>query len=252
MRRQASIAEHCADATIVAPGSRDGHGIGRTLAAGGRLPRAVPLAESMTMDRLATMAATARTLIAGRFGGADGPEALVAREASAGGRKSGPVSAVVGACSARGGCRRFRRAATTVPSADRHASAPPPTAVATADFRKLTVDLTPLPDQVPVPDDSANAPVIIDAPAPELRAIDADAMRRTGKGIEDLAVIGAGAMVWADGCLGCPDPGAQYAMALASGYRARIAVPGDVTGHHASRRGQKVGCLAVRSIAALP
>ena len=69
-----------------------------------------------------------------------------------------------------------------------------------------------------------------------------DAARRTGVERESLKVESAVAVTWADGSLGCPQPGTSYTMALVPGYRIKVRAGVDLLDYHASRRGYFVLC----------
>lgn len=208
------------------------------------------------MGRLATMVALSTVLVAGCGGGADAPMVAVAREASLGAQVSTPSAPPSESAARVTGADGLDVATATALPSDENASSPAPTTAAPADPGKPAVEPTPTPEKVPVPDEPAKAPVDIGSLTPELRAIVAaalaDAMQRTGRGSGDLVVIGAEAVVWSDGSLGCPEPGTLYTMALVPGYRVRIAVAGDVMDYHASQRGYLVYCPAGRAIDPLP
>ena len=84
--------------------------------------------------------------------------------------------------------------------------------------------------------------------APDLKAITdaalADASRRTGRPVAELGVASAESVVWADGSLGCPQPGMAYTMALVPGYRVRIRAGDELLDYHASTRGYLLLCPA--------
>ena len=79
-------------------------------------------------------------------------------------------------------------------------------------------------------------------------AVLSDAAQRTGRKKADLVVESAEAVTWADGSLGCPEPGAMYTMALVPGYRIRIRAGDRVLDYHASLRGFFVLCPAGQAI----
>jgi len=78
-------------------------------------------------------------------------------------------------------------------------------------------------------------------------AVLADAAKRTGLKRSQLAVERAEAVTWADGSLGCAEPGMNYTMALVPGYRIRVRAGEQVLDYHASRRGYFVLCPGGRS-----
>jgi len=78
-------------------------------------------------------------------------------------------------------------------------------------------------------------------PPPDLQAIvdaaRADAAARSGTAASSLVVVSAEAVVWSDGSLGCPAPGAAYTMALVPGFRVRIRAGETILDYHAGGRG---------------
>jgi len=78
-------------------------------------------------------------------------------------------------------------------------------------------------------------------------AVLADAAQRTGLERARLKVESALAVTWADGSLGCPEPGMNYTMALVPGYRIKVRAGAKVLDYHASRRGYFVLCPDGRS-----
>jgi hypothetical protein len=78
-------------------------------------------------------------------------------------------------------------------------------------------------------------------------AVLADAAKRTGLRPSELAVERAEAVTWADGSIGCAEPGMNYTMAPVPGYRIRVRAGKQVLDYHASRRGYFVLCPAGRS-----
>lgn len=98
----------------------------------------------------------------------------------------------------------------------------------------------PVPIQIQVPP-ASGGPVTSEVQ----RIIDAalaDASSRTGTAVTALVVASAEAVVWADGSLGCPQPGMAYTMALVPGYRVRIRAGDQLLDYHASGRGNLVLC----------
>ena len=75
-------------------------------------------------------------------------------------------------------------------------------------------------------------------------AVLADAVKRTGVDRESLKVESAQAVTWADGSLGCPQPGMTYTMALVPGYRIKVRAREQLLDYHASQRGYFVLCPA--------
>jgi hypothetical protein len=74
-----------------------------------------------------------------------------------------------------------------------------------------------------------------------------DAAKRTGLDKAVLNVESAIAVTWADGSLGCPQPGMSYTMALVPGYRIKVRAREQVLDYHASQRGYFVLCPAGRA-----
>lgn len=74
-----------------------------------------------------------------------------------------------------------------------------------------------------------------------------EATRQTKLDRARLKVISAEYVTWADGSLGCPQPGMAYTQALVPGYRIRVQAGVEVLDFHASRRGQLVLCPSGRS-----
>ena len=79
-------------------------------------------------------------------------------------------------------------------------------------------------------------------------AVFADAAQRTGVDRESLKVESAQSVTWADGSLGCPQPGMNYTMALVPGYRIRVRAGEQLLDYHAGERGHFVLCPAGQSI----
>ena len=73
-----------------------------------------------------------------------------------------------------------------------------------------------------------------------------DAAQRTQLDAARLRVTLAEAVTWPDAALGCPEPGREYAQALVSGYRIRIAAGSEMLEYHGSVRGQPFFCPASR------
>jgi hypothetical protein len=89
-----------------------------------------------------------------------------------------------------------------------------------------------------------------------LAALREDAARRSGASPTDLRIVSVEAVTWADGALGCPQPGRMYTQALVPGHRVRIAAPGAVEApmlYHISTRGNAwLYCPAERAQEPLP
>jgi hypothetical protein len=78
-------------------------------------------------------------------------------------------------------------------------------------------------------------------------AVLADAVQRTGIERDRLKVASAQSVTWADGSLGCPQPGMSYTMALVPGYWIKVRAGEQVLDYHASQRGHFVLCPPGRS-----
>ncbi len=109
----------------------------------------------------------------------------------------------------------------------------------------------PLPVQIPLTPPAAGGTVAADLKAVTDAAF-ADASRRSGRPVAELAVKSAESVTWTDGGLGCPQPGVMYTMAPVDGYRIRIEAGGEILDYHASRRGHLVYCPPGRAIDPLP
>ena len=79
-------------------------------------------------------------------------------------------------------------------------------------------------------------------------AVLSDAAQRTGVKKSELVVERAEAVTWADGSLGCPQPGAMYTMALVRGFHIRVRAGGELLDYHTSERGYFVLCPAGRAV----
>jgi len=77
-----------------------------------------------------------------------------------------------------------------------------------------------------------------------LKAMRADAARRSGQAAASLVVQPVEEVTWSDGALGCPQPGLVYTQALVPGWRVRIDSGTERLSYHASRRGQWLWCPA--------
>ncbi len=79
-------------------------------------------------------------------------------------------------------------------------------------------------------------------------AVLSDAAQRTGVKKSGLVVESAEAVTWADGSLGCPEPGAMYTMALVPGFRIRLRAGEALLDYHATERGQFLLCPPGRAV----
>ena len=85
-----------------------------------------------------------------------------------------------------------------------------------------------------------------------VRKARADAAQRTQLAPEALELVGAEAVTWRDGSLGCPQPGMGYTQALVPGWRVRLRGPAGVLDYHASVRGGFLLCPPGRGVEPLP
>jgi hypothetical protein len=60
----------------------------------------------------------------------------------------------------------------------------------------------------------------------------ADLAATAGVDEDEIEVISAEEVTWADGSLGCPEPGEMYTQALVPGYRIVLGVAGDEVAYH--------------------
>jgi S1-C subfamily serine protease len=79
-------------------------------------------------------------------------------------------------------------------------------------------------------------------PAELIEAALADAAHRSTVARADITVLSAEAVTWADGSLGCPQPGMMYTQALVPGYRIVLQAGDQTLNYHAMSRGKPVFC----------
>lgn len=94
-------------------------------------------------------------------------------------------------------------------------------------------------------------PMTRDLPSTVEAALD-DAAGRSGLARTALRVVSAEEVTWADGSLGCPQPGASYTMALVPGYRIRIQAGAQLLDYHAGTRGALQLCPSGQAIDPAP
>ncbi len=87
-----------------------------------------------------------------------------------------------------------------------------------------------------VPEQTGTA-VTGEAPAGLLEAILADLAERLGISSDEIQVIRDEEVVWADGSLGCPQPGMMYTQALVPGYQVVLQAGGQQYDYRATQRG---------------
>ena len=114
-------------------------------------------------------------------------------------------------------------------------------AIAVTACSSATGQATPQPDAP-----KKNAPVATSLSS-ITEAVLADAAAQTGVAKSALTVTSAEEVVWADGSLGCPAPGASYTMAQVPGYRVRVRARERELDYHADRRGHFMLCPGERS-----
>jgi len=100
-----------------------------------------------------------------------------------------------------------------------------------------------------LPPPGLNVPVSPRAPGldAQIQWALADAARRTGLDASALQVARAERVTWADGSLGCPQPGVMYTQALVPGHRIRIVAGRQTLDYHAGLSGEPRLCPPGRS-----
>jgi len=69
-----------------------------------------------------------------------------------------------------------------------------------------------------------------------------DLAQRTNLPIEDIKLLEARPVIWADASLGCPQPGMVYAQVLTPGFLIRLEAEGRTFEYHAGRGTALVWC----------
>jgi len=105
---------------------------------------------------------------------------------------------------------------TTTPTMPTTTGAPEPAPISTV----IPDPSGPLAPVTPVPGDGTSVPQGI------LDAVLADAAARTGVAVADIAVVGAAAVTWPNGALGCPQPGMMYTDMIVPGYHVIVEAGG--------------------------
>ena len=77
---------------------------------------------------------------------------------------------------------------------------------------------------------------------PMLDQIRADAAQRAGVTPDKVKILAVEAVTWADGSLGCPEPGMMYTQALVRGYRIGVDAAGTTLVYHAGPQSTFVHC----------
>jgi hypothetical protein len=100
-----------------------------------------------------------------------------------------------------------------------------------------------IPHEEPVVVQPPGTPVTVaSVPRTVRRAVVADAARRFEVPESDVVLSNAEQVTWADGSLGCPQPGMSYTQALVPGYRLLATTPAGRFLYHTDTRGQAVTC----------
>ena len=82
---------------------------------------------------------------------------------------------------------------------------------------------------------------------PMLDRIRADAGQRAGVPLDNVKVLTVESVTWADGSLGCPEPGVMYTQALVRGHRVRVDAGGTILLYHSGAQNTFVHCPADRA-----
>ena len=82
---------------------------------------------------------------------------------------------------------------------------------------------------------------------PMLEQIRADAALRARVAPDDVKILAVEPVTWADGSLGCPEPGMMYTQALVRGYRVRVEALSTMLAYHANAQGAFRHCPPERA-----
>ncbi|MEE4302983.1 MAG: hypothetical protein V2J19_02420 [Wenzhouxiangella sp.] len=74
-----------------------------------------------------------------------------------------------------------------------------------------------------------------------------DLSKRTGRALDEITVVRAQEVTWANGALGCPEEGMMYTQALVEGYYILLSAADGEHAYHAGRDGQPFFCPSERS-----
>jgi hypothetical protein len=98
---------------------------------------------------------------------------------------------------------------------------------------------TPVPPQAAAAADPARPAGVeqSEVPAELLDKIRADLGKEQGVSAADVKLVGAQAVNWPNGALGCPKPGMMYTQAIVPGYRVELEAGGKRFAYHTSTRG---------------
>lgn len=80
-----------------------------------------------------------------------------------------------------------------------------------------------------------------------LDRIRADAAQRAGATLDEVQILAVDAVTWADGSLGCPEPGMLYTQALVRGYRIEVDAAGATLVYHAGAQNRFLHCPPERA-----
>ncbi len=95
--------------------------------------------------------------------------------------------------------------------------------------------------------EAANDAAGSQAMQPMLDQIRADAAQRAGVTPDKVKILAVEAVTWADGSLGCPEPGMMYTQALVRGYRIGVDAAGTTLVYHAGSQNTFVHCPPERA-----
>jgi hypothetical protein len=82
---------------------------------------------------------------------------------------------------------------------------------------------------------------------PMLEEIRADATQRAGVEPDKVKILALESVTWADGSLGCPEPGMMYTQALVRGYRIEVDAAGATLVYHSGPQNRFVHCPPERA-----
>jgi hypothetical protein len=109
-------------------------------------------------------------------------------------------------------------------------------------------EATPLTEQALEPERQQAMTPSHNVPQAMLDAALDDAARRASVDRASITVVTATAVTWADGSVGCPEPGVMYTQALVPGYRIVLQAGDRVFNYHAGRGGVPMFCPAERVV----
>lgn len=130
--------------------------------------------------------------------------------------------------------------------------APTEAAPVTADEATAAATLSDVPPSALPATDEDDAAMTAAVPGDLLGAAISDAVRRTSAARGDVEVVTAEAVTWADGSMGCPQPGLAYTQALVSGYRIVLRAAGQTLNYHVGGKGGPSFCPPERVVPPAP